>query len=49
MKKKKKACVGLTYADGDVSGPLIVVLAVYRPLPDELKSKLALEAQNVSV
>lgn len=45
----KNDCVELTYADGDISWPLIVVLASYHPLPDELKSKLAFKAKNISI
>lgn len=41
--------LGLTNADGDVGRPLVVVLAGYHLFPYELKSKLALEAKNISV
>lgn len=46
---KKKACIRLTYADGDISWPLVVVLAGYHLLPDELEPKLAFKAQNISI
>lgn len=39
----------LTYAYGDVSRPLIVVLAVDGFLSDQLEAKLALEPEDPSV
>lgn len=45
----KKTLIELTYADGDIGRPLIVVLAGYHPLPNEFKSKLAFKAQDISI
>lgn len=39
----------LTNAHGDVGRPLVVILACYGPLPDELKPKLTLEAQDAPI
>lgn len=39
----------LTYADGDVCGPLIVVLAGDCSLADQLKAKLTLKPQDSSI
>lgn len=39
----------LTYADGDVCGPLIVVLAGDCSLADQLKAKLTLKPQDPSI
>ena len=39
----------LTYANGDVSRPLVVVLTSDHPLSNQLKAKLALEPQHVPV
>jgi len=39
----------LTDADGDVGRPLVVVLTGYCFLSNELKSKLALKAQHVTI
>lgn len=39
----------LTYADGDVCGPLVVVLAGDCSLTNQLKAKLALKPQDSSV
>lgn len=44
-----KECAWLTYADGDISRPLVVVLAGYHLFPNELKPKLAFKAQNISI
>lgn len=39
----------LTYADGDVCRPLVVVLTGYHLLPYELEANLALKAQHISI
>lgn len=39
----------LTDADGDVGGPLVVVLAGDDLLPDQLEAELALEPQDAAV
>lgn len=41
--------VALTYTDGDVSRPLIVILTGNHSLADELEPELAFESQYVSV
>lgn len=39
----------LTYADGDVCRPLVVILTGYHLLPYELEANLAFKAQDISI